>query len=100
METSEFDIDSMIVVHINNVFKNLINMTVPKNTNSYSLMMSFPSTDIDLIEEISLNQISDFISSVGGNLGLFTGFSFLSALLTLAEWFRKTKVKCCPLPRS
>ena len=58
-------------------------------------MLSFLKTDIDLSEEIALNQLSDFISSVGGNLGLFVGISFLSALLTLVEWFRKIPLKSC-----
>jgi hypothetical protein len=58
------------------------------------MALSFLKTDVDLSEEISLNNINDFISALGGNLGLFTGFSFLSVLLTLAEWSQKLPSKC------
>ena len=52
-------------------------------------MISFLKTEVDTSEEISLNKFPDFISSVGGNLGLFTGFSFLSALFVFVEWLHK-----------
>ena len=89
MQTTEYDADSLITVHMNSLLKTLLQVSVPNNTKTYSLMVSFLKTEIDLSEEISLNQFSDLISSVGGNLGLFTGFSFLGVLLTLIEWKQK-----------
>jgi hypothetical protein len=80
---------------MNNAFRKILNVTVPHGVKTYSMILSFLKTDIDLSEEITLNQFPDFISSVGGNLGLFIGFSFLSALLTLVEWFQKIPLKSC-----
>ena len=74
---------------MNNMLKTLLDVSVPNDTKTYSAMISFLKTEIDLSEEISLNQFSDLISSLGGNLGLFTGFSFLGVLLTLIEWKQK-----------
>ena len=89
MQVTEYDADSLITVHMNGLLKTLLDVSVPNNTKTYSLMISFLKTEIDLSEEISLNQFSDLISSLGGNLGLFTGFSFLGVLLTLIEWKEK-----------
>ena len=86
---AEYNADSLITVHMNNMLKTLLDVSVPNDTKTYSAMISFLKTEIDLSEEISLNQFSDLISSLGGNLGLFTGFSFLGVLLTLIEWKQK-----------
>ena len=80
MQVTEYDADSLITVHMNGLLKTLLDVSVPNNTKTYSLMISFLKTEIDLSEEISLNQFSDLISSLGGNLGLFTGFSILSGI--------------------
>ena len=85
MQITEYDENSLISVQMNKVITNIINITVPNNTKSNTMTLSFLKTDVDLSEEISLNNINDFISALGGNLGLFTGFSFLSVLLTLAD---------------
>ena len=95
MQTTTYDKDSIITLRMNDAFRKILNVTVPPGVKTYSMMLSFLKTDVDLSEEITLNQFSDFISSVGGNLGLFIGFSFLSALLTLVEWFRKIPFKSC-----
>lgn len=93
METTEFDTTSIITRYMGKAYKSLLNVTIPPNTKSYTTMIMFSKTDVHLSEEIRLNNISDFISSVGGNLGLFIGFSFLSMLLQLTEWARKIHVK-------
>ena len=89
MQMAEYNADSLITVHMNNMLKTLLDVSVPNDTKTYSAMISFLKTEMDLSEEISLNQFSDLISSLGGNLGLFTGFSFLGVLLTLIEWKQK-----------
>ena len=94
MQITEYDEASLISVPINKAFLDVVNITVPNNTKSNTLCISFLKTDVDLSEEISLNNINDFISALGGNLGLFTGFSFLSVLLTLAELSQKFPSKC------
>ena len=92
LQTIDYDQNSLISVNMNNALKALVNVTVPNNTKTYTTMISFPKTDVDLSEEIKLNNVSDFISAVGGNLGLFTGFSFLSLLLQMVEWSRNIPI--------
>ena len=90
LQTIDYDQNSLISVNMNNALRTLVNVTVPHNTKTYTMMISFPKTVLS--EEIKLNIVSDFISAVGGNLGLFTGFSFLSLLLQMVEWSRKITI--------
>ena len=94
MQTTGYDEDSVISPEMNKYFTNLINVTLPKDTKANTMLMSFVKTEVDRSEEISLNNIPDFISSVGGNLGLFTGFSFLSAIITFIHWFERVPLRC------
>ena len=89
MITTAYDRSSIISVDASREFKKQVNVTVPDNMKTYSVMISFLKTEVDVSEEIKLNTFSGFISSVGGNLGLFTGFSFLTALLVFIEWLSK-----------
>ena len=52
------------------------------------LYMTYPSTDVLLVEEIKLINFSGLVSAVGGSIGLFTGFSFLGGLFYLKSKFR------------
>ena len=93
MKTSKYDTDSIITQYLSKAYKSLVNVTTPPNITTRSVMIMYYKTDIDFSEEIQLNNVFDFISSVGGNLGLFIGFSFLSMLLTMAEWSQKIPIK-------
>ena len=93
MQTLQFDTSSIITQYMNDAYKTMINVTRPNNTETYSALISFLKTDVDVSEEIQLHNVSSFISSVGGNLGLFIGFSFLSVLLKLFEFTRKLQLK-------
>ena len=63
------------------------NLKIPEDTKTYSLAISFAGSFIDLSEETQLTSLPDFISAVGGNLGLFIGFSVLPVLLKTVEFF-------------
>ena len=89
LTTEEYDRSSILAVDATREYKRQVNVTVPDDMNTYSVMISFLKTEVDTSEEISLNTFPDFISSVGGNLGLFTGFSFLTALFVFVEWLHK-----------
>jgi len=67
-------------------------MTTPNNVDTYIVLMSYEDCDVTVSEEIHLTSLPDFISAVGGNLGLFVGFSFLPLLLKVIEVIRKTKM--------
>ena len=90
--TSDYEEKSLITVILNKAFRDMLGISFPNGTKTYSVMLSFPTTNVDLTEEIVLNNISDFISAVGGNLGLFTGVSLLSILIQLVEWARKIQI--------
>ena len=90
--TSDYEEKSLITVKLNKAFREMLGLSFRNGTKTYSAMLSFPTTDVDLTEEIVLNNISDFISAVGGNLGLFTGVSLLSILIQLVEWARKIQI--------
>ena len=89
MHTTEYDDDGLISGRMNKIFTDIMNITIPNATKTNSVLISFVKTEIDVSEEVSFNNFSYFLSAVGGNLGLFTGISFLSLLLTLAEWIKK-----------
>ena len=93
MQATEYASSSIVAGKVNERFKEMMNITLPNNTKTFSAMISFLKTDIDLTEEIGLYSFFDFVSSVGGNLGLFTGFSVLATLLTFTEWIHQIVTK-------
>ena len=63
----------------------MINIEDSKEENANStkesaraIFMYYSTTDIKVSTTSKLISLSSFISSIGGNLGLFVGFSFLS----------------------
>ena len=64
----------------------------PNNTDTYSVVLNYEDVDVFVSEEIQLTTLPDFISSVGGNLGLFIGFSCLPVLLKATDLIRPTKL--------
>ena len=73
----------------------MIGITRTNNTETYSVVINYDKTDVVVSEEIHLTTLPDFISSVGGNLGLFIGFSCLPVLLKATEYlhfFKKTNI--------
>ena len=69
-------------------YRKTAKITVPNNTDTYSVVMNFENTDVVVSEEIYLTNLPDFISAVGGNLGLFIGFACLPVLLKATEIVR------------
>ena len=51
--------------------------------------VSFASTVTFVMERSKIVSLSNLISSVGGNLGLFVGFSVLTSLFTVYENLKK-----------
>ena len=81
-------------------YRKWVNVAIPNNTETYTAMIFFMKTDVDVSEEIQLPDLHPFISSVGGNLGLFIGFSFLSLLLKIAQCTRKLQLNnLCQTPK-
>ena len=65
--------------------RRLMNLTTMPES-SKTLNIAYTTTDTKVSERVHLIDGYSFISSVGGNLGLFIGFSFLSFLFEAYEW--------------
>ena len=52
-------------------------------TNLFAVNLNLGSTDIEVREDVTLVNFNGLISSVGGSLGLFLGFSFYQFLLSV-----------------
>ena len=93
LESNEFEKSNTITEYMTATYRQMIQLTVPNNTDTYSVVLNFESTDVTLSEEIQLTTLPDFISAVGGNLGLFIGFSCLPVLLKATEFLRQLKLQ-------
>ena len=54
-----------------------------------AILMYYATTDVKVSSTAKLISLSSFISSIGGNLGLFVGFSFLSVLLFMYKILKR-----------
>ena len=61
------------------------------NVNNFPrrMMISYATTSIKVTTTSKLIDVASFISSVGGNLGLFVGFSFTSMFFFLYDKIEK-----------
>ena len=85
IQPTMFEKSTIISKYIAQTYRSMLRLEIPRNTETYSLIMNFAGSYIDLSEEIQLTNLSNFISGVGGNLGLFIGFSVLPVVLKAAE---------------
>ena len=53
------------------------------------ITMYYTSSDVTTLTEDKLIDFSGFVSAIGGNLGLFLGFSFLGMFSSLYEYIEK-----------
>ena len=54
-----------------------------------TIAIYYPSTNVDVSTSSKLISFSSFVSSIGGNLGLFVGFSFISTILFIFKVIEK-----------
>ena len=94
LEATEYDKDSIITSDMHTMYTAMFKdvLVKPPNISTYTIMAMFSTTDLSLSEEVKVNSLNDFISSVGGNLGLFIGFSFLSLLLKLSDFMHSISI--------
>ena len=92
-ETVRYDRNSILIHSITKTWFNLLNITFGTTENRTGLMVNFPTLDVEVSDKVKILDGSSFISSVGGNLGLFLGFSFLDTLFVVYQWLcnRSTK---------
>ena len=67
-------------------------LDVYQEKDSRLIVMSYSKTIVTVMTTSKLIDLPTFISSIGGNLGLFVGFSFINGLFFLYE-YADTKMK-------
>ena len=92
IQASQFEKTTAIANFMAENYRRSIGITKLNNTETYSVVINYETSDVVVSEEIHLTTLPDFISSVGGNLGLFIGFSCLPVLLKATEFFRNLKI--------
>ena len=72
---------------------NFIHVPSDKPRNPFRIVsMYFTTTDVKISTTSKLMNVFTFISSVGGNLGLFVGFSFISGIFFIFECLEKRTI--------
>ena len=61
-------------------------LNIEPKENGTVLFFSYPTMDMVVTQKVKILDECSFVSSVGGNLGLFIGFSFLDSLFALYKW--------------
>ena len=72
---------------------NILNITFETTENRTGVMVNFPTLDVEVSDKVKILDGCSFISSVGGNLGLFLGFSFLDTLFVIYQWISNKSIK-------
>ena len=85
-ETISYDRNSKITHNTIETSIQIANMNIEPKENGTVIIFTYPTMDTVVTQNVKILDASSFISSVGGNLGLFIGFSFLDSLFVLYKW--------------
>ena len=92
-ETLSYDRNSMMAqATLENAFKTT-KIAFETMKNRTSLFINYPIMEVKVSQQVQILDTSSFISSVGGNLGLFIGFSFLDTFFAIYKWFCTRSLK-------
>ena len=92
-ETLSYDRNSMMAqATLENAFKTT-KIAFETMENRTSLFINYPIMEVKVSQQVQILDTSSFISSVGGNLGLFIGFSFLDTFFAVYKWFCTRSLK-------
>ena len=83
----DYDHQNFLGTQMVYTFRSLLDLP-PADPNTLTLWISFKRIAILAKEQIYITNVNSFVSSVGGNLGLFLGFSFFSTAIDLLGWLR------------
>ena len=89
VEYNEFEKSNGIIVATIEAYKQSVGIKTPNSADTHKVAINYDSVDVTVAEEVLLTTLPDFISAVGGNLGLFIGFSCLPVLLRAAEFIQR-----------
>ena len=57
------------------------------NPNEMYIRLTYTTTDTEIHDEVLIQDLSTFIGTVGGSLGLFIGFSYTGLIGKLLNYF-------------
>ena len=90
----EFDERSHI--HIKEKKKNGVNVStdsdkeIGNDIDYFKIRLYYSTMDVKVSTTVNLIDVPTFVGSIGGNLGLFLGFSFLGSLQVIADNLKKS----------
>ena len=87
-ETISYDRSSRMAREVLEKWFKIANMTFDTMVNRTIVFFNYHSMDVEVSQKVQILDASSFISAVGGNLGLFIGFSFLDTFFAAYKWFR------------
>ena len=96
MGTVTYDRYSQMGQNILQTWFDISNITQIATEGSSNLFINYQSMEMKVSQKVRILNEASFISSVGGNLGLFIGFSFLDSLFVICQWactYCNTRVK-------
>ena len=96
MGTVTYDRYSQMGQNILQTWFDISNITQKTTEGSSNLFINYQSMEMKVSQKVRILNEASFISSVGGNLGLFIGFSFLDSLFVIFQWvctYCNTRVK-------
>ena len=85
----EFAKTTAVSKSITQIYREALNVKLTNGTETQIVWIGFDTSNVVTAEEIQLTSFPSFVSAVGGNLGLFVGFSCLPLLLWLTDAFKK-----------
>ena len=94
--TVTYDRYSQMGHNILQTWFDISNITQKATEGSSNLFINYQSMEMKVSQKVRILNEASFISSVGGNLGLFIGFSFLDSLFVIFQWvctYLNTRVK-------
>ena len=89
METLTYDKHSQMAHNMIQTWYQYYNITSKNKTTTegnVNLYINYQTLDTVVSQKVKILNASSFVSSVGGNLGLFIGFSFLDSLFVVCKW--------------
>ena len=92
-DTLSYDRNSMMAKAQLEILFKRTKINFETTDNRTSLFISYPNMEVKVSEQVQILDTSSFISSVGGNLGLFIGFSFLDTFFAVYKWFSTRSLK-------
>ena len=98
LETITYDAKSkmahnMIKVHYQKYNIGSTTYNHSEDGSSTTVIIQYSTTDISVTERTKLISGNSFVSSVGGNLGLFVGFSFMDSLFAIYNFIHERLTK-------